>query len=66
MAFLVKMATFVKERVSALRPSGKSMADKYVEILDQTIAKFRANPDDLKQSLETFITAGKKFTIEEN
>ena len=42
------------------------MADKYVEILDQTIAKFRANPDDLKQSLETFITAGKKFTIEEN
>ena len=53
------MATFVKEKVSSLKSSGRSMADKYIEILEKTIEKFKSDPENLSTGLKAFITAGK-------
>ena len=35
------------------------MADKYVEILDQTIDKFKSDQENLVDGLKNFISAGK-------
>ncbi len=54
-----KMASYVTEKVSSIRPSGRSMADKYVEILEQTIDKFKSDQENLVAGLKSFISAGK-------
>lgn len=51
------MASFVQSKLSSLKPSGKSMAEKYLDVFDQTIKKFQNDPSNLRQGLEAFLIA---------
>ena len=55
------MASYVTEKISSLKPSGRSMADKYIEILEQIIKQFQSNTNRLRTELKTFITAGRSL-----
>ena len=57
------MASFVQSKLSSLKPSGKSMAEKYLDVFDQTIKKFQSDPSNLRQGLEAFLMAGILYVL---
>ena len=52
------MALFVQGKLKKVKPSAKNAVDKYKEVLDQTLKECR-QPAELRDGLETFLTAGK-------
>ena len=55
------MALFVQGKLKKVKPSAKNAVDKYKEVLDQTLRDLR-QPAELRDGLETFLTAGKLNT----
>lgn len=56
------MASFVQGRLKKVKATSKNVAEKYKEVLEQTLKDLK-KPADLKIGLETFIGAGKKWCI---
>ena len=48
----------VQARLRAIQPSTKNMADRYKEVLVGSLKEFGSNPVELKNALETYLSAG--------
>ena len=48
----------VQTRLRAIQPSTKNMADRYKEVLVESLKQFGSNPVELKNALETYLSAG--------
>ena len=56
------MASFVQTLVQATKSSPKGVAERYQDILMQTVATFQGNTEKLKQELEIFLNTSMPIT----
>jgi hypothetical protein len=53
-----KMASFIQSRLQKIKPSAKNVIEKYKETFEQAQKELKT-PEQLRQGLETFLTASK-------